>query len=151
MSGYLLILSCKYNMTYLSEKLLNIYDYDTTCKAQSLVWAWQNKMDSVVKRLTNVYDNNNDIYYLKFIPNELKTYELCKLCIQQNWCALAYTPEEFITYDLCKVSVLQNEYALILVPKKFLTYELCQLAMQKNKRILEFIPDKLKILIDNKI
>ena len=44
---------------------------------------------------------------LEFVPEELKTKELCEVAVTNDFTgnALKYVPEEFKTYELCKVSL----------------------------------------------
>ena len=119
----------------------------------------------------------NGSYILKFVPENMKTYELCleaimsdeqahgcgwtleyvpenfssAICLEavkKNGGALNYVPEELKTYELCLEAVAaeayDSDYALNYVPEKHKTAELCLVAVKKAGWALEFVPEELK-------
>ena len=61
---------------------------------------------------------NKDRCALKFVPEHMKTEELCKMAVNQNGRALKFVPEHMKTEELCKIALNQNESVLKFVPKK---------------------------------
>ncbi len=61
-------------------------------------------------------------YALKFISNDKRTDEICKIAVGLSGCALTYISENKKTDEICKIAVQQNRYALTYVPanKKYL-------------------------------
>ena len=78
---------------------------------------------------------------LQFIPEELRTPELCKLAVQQNGDSLFYISKKHRTKELCELAVKQNGKSLIDVPLKYRTKELCELAVKKNGNALSEVPN----------
>lgn len=105
---------------------------------------------------------------LKFISDEFKTADLCKLAVQQSGHALQYVPtalrkpeliieavqedpstlslirEEHKTFELCLAAVEMKGAALEYVPDTLKTYELCLAAVQQSGYALEYVPEKLR-------
>ena len=65
---------------------------------------------------------------LEYVPTLLKTPELCLAAVQQNGGALAYVPEALRTPELYGVAVQQKGYVLACVPILLRTPELCLIA-----------------------
>ena len=80
---------------------------------------------------------------MKYVPEEFKTQELCRLAIKNEGRALEYVPEEFKTYELCKIAVTKWGSALEFVPEELKTKELCELAVKHYGGALEFVPKKI--------
>ena len=59
---------------------------------------------------------------IKYIPYELKTYEICLDAVGRNEHDLQYVPKKFKTKELCKYAVMFLKYALSYVPKKILDF-----------------------------
>ena len=85
---------------------------------------------------------------LRFIPEHLRTKELCELAVKQNGRALDYVPARYKTKEFCELAVSHNGYALKYVPntffKKYKDYNICKLALEQNGLFLEYVPEKLK-------
>ena len=81
---------------------------------------------------------------LRFIPDRLKTPELCELAVKNNGFTLSYVPENLKTKELCELAIQQNGWALRYVPDRLKTQELCELAVQQNGYALRYIPEELK-------
>ena len=93
---------------------------------------------------------------LDFIPENLKTLELCSDAINNNGIALGDVPVQYMTPEFCKIAVNNNAYALEYVPEHLKTVELCNLAYKKSKDTFQFIPYNFidiefshKIIINN--
>jgi hypothetical protein len=59
---------------------------------------------------------------LIYVPEEMRTLELCVAAVGQNGLALKYVPDGMRTQELCEKAAGQNCMALIYVPKE-LQYE----------------------------
>ena len=85
---------------------------------------------------------------LRFIPEKLRTKELCELAVQQNGRALDYVPARYKTKEFCELAVSHNGYALKYIPntffKKYKDYNMCKIAVEQNGLSLEYVPEKLK-------
>ena len=69
--------------------------------------------------------------FLKFIPDHLKSPELCLIAVTQNSKNLKFVPEDMRTYELCEIAVKNEGWALEFVPKEFKTKELCEIAVKE--------------------
>jgi hypothetical protein len=85
-------------------------------------------------------------YNLSFLPEHLKTYDLCLKSIQNIKCniyyyndQLKYIPEKFQTNELC-INAIKNKCSIEYIINK--TPELCLLAVE-NGQSLEHIPPNL--------
>jgi hypothetical protein len=85
-----------------------------------------------------------DGYALKYVPENLRTEEICKIAVQQNGYALEYVPIKLRTEEICHLAVQQNGMALQYVPIKLRTEEICHLAIQQTGWALQYVPEKLK-------
>jgi uncharacterized protein YbdZ (MbtH family) len=81
---------------------------------------------------------------LQYIPEALKTPEICELAVKNNGRALHYVPKDLITKELCEMAVNQEGCALQYVPKELKTDEICELAVKNNGYALRCIPKELK-------
>ena len=77
---------------------------------------------------------------LRFIPEELKTQELCESAVQKDGWSLYYVPKEYKTPELCKIAIQEEGHSLNCIPKELITFELCELAVQKAGYTLRFAP-----------
>jgi hypothetical protein len=81
---------------------------------------------------------------LEYVPEVLKTPELCKLAVERNETALLHVPENLKTPELCKIAVEQCGSALDYVPEALKTPELCMIAVENYGVALEHVPETLK-------
>ena len=80
-----------------------------------------NKNGFIIDQI-NVEDDSEQVK--KWLNEFIKTKEYKKLyetAVEQNGMALKYVPEHLIDYNLCKMAVEQNGYALRYVPEKYKT------------------------------
>jgi hypothetical protein len=42
---------------------------------------------------------------LRYVKQELRTDEICKLAVKQNWYALEFVKQELMNEEICKLSV----------------------------------------------
>ena len=83
-------------------------------------------------------------WVFEFVPDKLKTPELCLAAVTKVGWLLEFVPDELKTRKLCLVAVSNNGDALEFVPEEFKTLELCLAAVTKNNGYaLEFVPDEL--------
>jgi hypothetical protein len=83
-------------------------------------------------------------YALHHVPDELKTPEMCMIAVKHYGDALEAVPDELKTPEMCMISVNKNGYALEDVPKELKTPELCLIAVKRNGGALEMVPDEYK-------
>jgi len=83
---------------------------------------------------------------LKYVPENIKTAEVCNAAIAENGAALEWVPEKLKTAKLCLAAIKGNGYALSFVPDKFKTAKLCLTAVGEWGAALEFVPEELKTL-----
>ncbi len=55
---------------------------------------------------------------LEFVPERLKTPELCRAAVRQTDWALKYVPAALLTEDMCRHAVLQRHWAAYFVPDR---------------------------------
>ena len=82
---------------------------------------------------------------LRFIPEHLRTEEICKLAVKQNGRALDYVPYELRTKELYELAVQENGLNLFYVPENYKTKELCEIAVKNNGEALRYIPKQLRM------
>ena len=84
---------------------------------------------------------------LLYVPEELKTLQLCFEAVRQDGSgsAFMYVPDKHKTPELCFLAVRQSGFALKLVPEKYKTAELCLEAIRQGcGRALEFASEQFK-------
>ena len=59
-------------------------------------------------------------YYLAYVPENLRTPEICEIAVKKDGGDLKHVPEELKTQELCKIAVENNHgWALEYVPEEF--------------------------------
>ena len=62
-------------------------------------------------------------FMLKYVPEELRTKELCEIAVEKNGFALQYVPENLKTFELCEIALAQgylaDELLEAFVPEEF--------------------------------
>ena len=81
---------------------------------------------------------------LLYVPEELKTLEICLEVVKSDGIALEYVPEELKTPEICMEAVKSNGYALKYVPEEIKTAEMCMEAVKSNGIALRNVPEELK-------
>ena len=81
---------------------------------------------------------------LSYVPEELKTKELCRLAVENNAIALSNVAEEFKTGVLCHIAAENIGYVLDDVPEELKTTDLCHMIVKKNEDALKYVPKNLK-------
>lgn len=104
--------------------------------------------EQVVGFISNLTQKNNkeyekwldevkeDGFNLRFVPEELKTKEMCELAVKDEALTLQYVPEELRTYKLCYVAIKNDGTTLEFVPEELRSYEIC------NKAIFTILHDE---------
>ena len=88
---------------------------------------------------------NVTAYGLKYVPEELKTSELCLEAVSQCGDELQFVPDKLKTMDLCLAAVQENAWAHEYVPDALKTQEFWLAAFQNNvRRFWPLLPDELK-------
>lgn len=103
--------------------------------------------DASIKALSYAAVEKNGLN-LQFVPNELRTLELCLMAIQQDVRAFEFVPPKIKTPEFCMILFQQSGYAdwsaLEFVPEELKTSKLCNRAIQQSGCALEFVPEELK-------
>jgi hypothetical protein len=86
-------------------------------------------------------------WHLYYVPEDLRTPELCKITVEQYGGNLKYVPEARRTPELCKLAVENNGDALYHVPKALRTPELCKLSVVNHGLALRFVPNPKSFFI----
>jgi hypothetical protein len=81
---------------------------------------------------------------LGYVPEKLRTEELCRLAVAQKGWALYHVPKELRTDEMCRIAMAQNGIALEHVPKKLRTEEMCRIAVAQKGWALDHVPQKLR-------
>jgi len=82
---------------------------------------------------------------MKFIPPELKTFEICFDAVKRNCYDLQYVPKKFKTKELCINAVKYSRWALKYVPKKLLTkefFELINMDYEEGNKLYKILRKK---------
>lgn len=90
-----------------------------------------------------------DWQVLKFVPEELKDYDMYLTAVKQMGRILEYVPENLKDYNICLTAVKQNGLTLEYVPEKFKDVNMCFMAMNhtdltRKNRIADYIPKNLR-------
>jgi hypothetical protein len=87
-----------------------------------------------------------------YIPKDIleNNKELCIFLCENNIYYLKYLPEKYITYDLCLKSIKKIQFAIWdIIPYYLLDFKLCLTACKYENKIINFIPDKFFRIIYN--
>jgi hypothetical protein len=81
---------------------------------------------------------------LKYIPENLKTFEICFLAVVNYGLTLEFVPESLKGGKMCFLAVGQHGRALEFVPEQFKYFHICLKAMEKHKSNVKHVPECLK-------
>ena len=91
---------------------------------------------------------SGDIYQNIYIDENVKTYghlyKYIKKPITKYADALEYVPNEMKTAEICNIAVEHNGYAIRFVPNEIKTEEICRTAVRDNSCALQYIPSEFK-------
>ena len=79
-------------------------------------------------------------YVLRYVPDYLKTQEICKEAVSNNPYALEHVPDHLKTQQMCK-GVHFCPSLIGHVPDHFKTQEICNKAIDIDLYSLRFVPD----------
>jgi len=81
---------------------------------------------------------------LKFVPEQLRTPQLCLKAVRSNGLALCFVPEEQQTHQIVMAAVTNEGAALeYAVPEFQNDPDICEKAVESNGEALEFVPEHL--------
>jgi len=81
---------------------------------------------------------------LEFVPDNLKTEEMCLLAVQEAGYVLEFVPEDLKTEEICLAAVQLSSSALEYVPGHMQTEEILLAVVQDDGCSLEYVPKHLK-------
>jgi len=81
---------------------------------------------------------------LQFVPDRLKTSELCAEAVGKDWMNMRFVPENRKTKTLCDIAISGSIHAQQFVPERFKTPEMYMDAMKINGINLYYVPDRYK-------
>jgi predicted DNA-binding WGR domain protein len=81
---------------------------------------------------------------LRYAPRIIQTEKFFLAAVQQIGSALEYVPEVLRTPEICLAAVQQNGRALYYVPEALRMPEICLAAVQQSGFALEYVPEALK-------
>src|SRR5206468_386806 len=90
---------------------------------------------------------SRDGWVLEYVPDELKTHELCLAAVSNCGYALQFATDELKTPELCLAAVSKEGYALEYVPDELKTNELCLAAVSNCGYALQFATDEFIIYL----
>lgn len=81
---------------------------------------------------------------LRYVPDELLTYELCLSAVTKDYGAFDFVPDRYKTQELCMLAFARDPYSMTQFPEEFITYDLCLAAVRRSGYLLEKIPQKYR-------
>lgn len=94
---------------------------------------------------------NSSFSNLSFIPENLRTYEVCLLCVKNKIDNLKIVPREFLTEEMCDLVFMDTatnvknwKDIVSLVPEIFLNRERCLKIIKNNVNNISLIPLKMR-------
>ena len=91
---------------------------------------------------------------LQFVPEELRTKEMCFVAVEKDGMNLGDVPKELITPEICAIAVENDGQALAYVPDELRTKEICEIALAQGylaDELLEsFVPEEFQEKIKEK-
>lgn len=103
-----------------------------------------------LNKITKIDENGRAVekngYALQYVPNELRTPELCEMAIRDDFNALnlQFVPKKLRTPELCELAVKTAGDSLKWVPKELKSQELCEIAVTSSGWALCYVPEELK-------
>jgi hypothetical protein len=82
-------------------------------------------------------------YALEHVPQDLRTEQFCRFAMTRCGLALKYVPQDLRSEDMCRIAVAENGWALAAVPKALRTEEMCMKAMARNAEAVWCVPEAL--------
>ena len=82
--------------------------------------------------------------WIKEVPRDLKTQEMCDETVGFEPRSLAFVSDCFKTRDMCSEAVGRDAYTLAYVPDNLKTQKICNEAIRKNPAAFFLVPDCFK-------
>jgi hypothetical protein len=79
---------------------------------------------------------------LRYVPESMKTPDLCFAAVRQDGEALQYVPTHMKTQAVCWAAINNDGRALEYVPESMKDYYLCMAAVENNGYAIEYVPDE---------
>ena len=86
---------------------------------------------------------------LKYVPDIMKTEEICMISFENTKTSIKYFPLQFITFELCSIalkSLYHDRFELTdlwdTIPDNFKIYEMCKTAITTYKNFLMYLSNK---------
>ena len=76
-----------------------------------------------------------------FIPDHLKTREMCEKAVEKNPWELDDVPDHFKAQEMCNEAVRREPWLLKFVPDRFKTQEMCNKAVHMDPWLPNYVPD----------
>ena len=83
---------------------------------------------------------NMTLRNLEFVPDHLKTQEMCNEAVHINPLLLTYVSDHFNTEEMCKEAVTNKAYTLRYVLDYLKTQEVCEKAVEEDPWELKDVP-----------
>jgi hypothetical protein len=83
-------------------------------------------METILYHLREVRKNP---WHLEIVPDNMKTYQMCKSAVEREPLALEHVPARLQTYEMCVSAIQRDPVALDYVCRKLLSRELCEMTM----------------------
>jgi hypothetical protein len=81
---------------------------------------------------------------LKYVPEKLKTPDICLAAVRKNGKTLRYVPEKLKTPYICLEAVEQNSYALRYIPDNLKESQFYIRAVKQDGNALKYVPEEFK-------
>jgi hypothetical protein len=81
---------------------------------------------------------------LKWVPENLRTDEMCRIAVAENGGALEHVPQKLCTDEMCRIAVAEDGRALYYVSEKLRTDEMCRIAVARDGESLYYVPEALR-------
>ena len=98
-----------------------------------------------IKGMRNTFNEaiRNNPWVLRYVPDFLKTKEICIRAIDKNPWQLKDVPHNFKTQEIYDKAVRGDPHSLSFIPDHFKTQEMCNRVVEASPYALRYIPDCL--------
>jgi len=76
---------------------------------------------------------------IQFVPDRLKTPEMCAEAIEKDWMNMRFIPERMKTKEICDIAMKRSIHAQQLVPERFKTPEMYMQHVKADGLKLEYV------------
>lgn len=81
---------------------------------------------------------------IQFVPDWLKTSDLCAEAVEKDWMNMRFVPENRKSKTLCEIAMNGSIHAQQLIHERFKTPEMYMYPMKVNGMDLEYVPEKFR-------